>query len=141
TIGENAVRPSTMSAWSAMKINRFHITCRLIGSLKSAAFTDMGAWSLGDVDHEIAIDIDVSRAARPDDRGRLPLLDDRRPLDRLADGQFVMIVDRRIDEAAALTEVDRARALPGLGGMACMRPGHLILLAAGAQAPGDHLDG
>src|ERR1700756_1861485 len=122
-----------------MKINRFHITWRLMGSLKSAAFTDMGVSSSGYIDPKIAVDVALSCAARSDDHGGLPLLDNGRPLDLLADRHFIVIVDWRFDEATALAEIDQARALLGLIGMSCVRPGHPILLTAGTQAPGDDL--
>src|SRR5262245_57221722 len=111
-----------------------------MGSLKSAAFTDIGKSSLGDIDHEVAVSIDLSHAARSDDRSRLALLDYGRPCDFLADRQFVVIIDGLIGVTTELAEIDRTRALPGFSGLPAVRLRNLILLAAGAQAPGDHLD-
>src|SRR5690242_8883490 len=123
-----------------MKTNLFHITWRLMGSLKSAAFTDIGA-SLGDIDHEIAVGVGMSFAVRSNDRCRLALLDDGRTLDFQADRQFVVIIDRRIGIPAEFVEVDGPRALLGFRSLPAVRPRDPILLAAGAQTPRDDLDG
>src|SRR5262245_54323753 len=82
----------------------------------------------------------MSPAARADDRGRFSLLDDGRPLDFLADWQFVVVIDRRIAVPAEFTEIDRPRAFLGFGSLPAVRPGNVVLFAAGTQAPRDHLN-
>src|SRR5438876_1196417 len=93
-----------------MKIRRFHITCRLIGSLKSGVFFDIAS-SSENVDHEIAVPVDMSDAARADDSRGLALLDDGRALHRLIERELVMIVDRRLNVRAQFVEIDRPLAL------------------------------
>lgn len=54
--------------------------------------------------------IDVENAARSDDSRRFTLLDDGRSLDFVADRQLVVVVDRGLDIAARLLEIDCAAA-------------------------------
>src|SRR6266704_514088 len=123
-----------------MKIRRFHITCRLIGSLKSGVFFDIAS-SSENVDHEIAVPVDVSRAARTDDSRRLALLNNGRALYRLIERQLVMIVDGRLNVGTQFVEIDRPLALESDRDLGLMRARNLILAAAGSKPPGDDLDG
>src|SRR5258708_24605691 len=124
-----------------MKMRRFHITWRLIGSLKSGAFFGMTRRSSANVDHEITVPVDMGGAARADDSRRLALLDNSRALHRLIDRKLVMIVDGRVGVGAQLTEVDGSLALECVGQLSLMRTGDLILATAGAKPPSDDLDG
>src|SRR5258708_22704303 len=94
-----------------MKMRRFHITWRLIGSLKSGAFFGMTRRSSANVDHEIAVPIDMGGAARAADSRRLALLANSRALHRLIDRKLGMSVDGRFGVGAHLTEVGGAHAL------------------------------
>src|SRR5229473_5061608 len=100
-----------------------------------------GASSSNNVDHEIAVSVHISGAARTDDCRRLALLDDGRAPHRLIDWQLVVIVDRRFHVGAWFVEIDRSPALEGGGNLDLMWAGDLVLAAAGTKPPGDDLDG
>ena len=57
-------------------------------------------WSSLDVHDEVVLGVDMGGGARPDDHGRLALLDDGRAFDLDARQQRVVVVDRGVDEAA-----------------------------------------
>ena len=76
-----------------------------IGTITSLA--RMMPWAGSDgTEPDVAVLVDPGAVARVDDRGRVELLDDRRAGELGAGAEAVPVVDRAVDEAAALGEVD-----------------------------------